>query len=245
MNQIRIRALKLAFLLAWLATVPAFAQDDYALFQKEAGGASLLYRGRKAFVYNLVYNGTYYWSTPQFHNGTVRYLEKDYANVPLNVDAVRQELLVRLPSGLLEKIVDSQFTQEFSIAGSRFLNLRYLYGETAPEGYWEVLYDGESKFVRRVTKRLVTDLDNNKRELTGYDGPYRSNVSQTFIRDISYCYVKPDGTLVPVRRRRDLLKQFEPSFRREIRREIRHAEERSVLPFEQFCTVALHYVDSK
>ena len=245
MNKIQRRTCGLAFLLAWLAAVPAFAQDDYALFQPEAGGASLLYRGRKAFVYNLVYNGTYYWSSPQFRNGTVRYLDKDYRDVPLNIDAVRQELLVRLPSGLLEKIVDSQFTQEFSIDGHRFLNLQYFYGETAPEGYWEVLYDGDSKFVRCVTKRLVTDLDNNKREQTGYDGPYRSNVSQTFIREISYCYVKPDGTLVPVRRRRDLLKQFEPSFRREIRREIRHAEERGVLPFDQFCTVALHFVDSK
>ena len=78
---------------AMSAVAPAWAQDDYTLFSREAGAASLLYRGQKAFAYNMLYNGTYYWNSPDFRKGRVLYDGKGYDDLLLNVDAARQDLL--------------------------------------------------------------------------------------------------------------------------------------------------------
>lgn len=231
-------------LLALLPVLPAFAQDDYALFREKAGEAALLYRGQKAFVYNIIYNGTYYWTDPMFRPGSVNYRGKTYEDVPLNIDAVRQELLVRLPTGIIEKIVDGKYTPEFSIEGSRFLNLRLLYGEEMPAGYWKVLYDGPVKFLCCVKKHLEQDLDNSKRDMTGYSGPFRPKVFQAFIQEVSYGCLLIDGSFVPIRRRRDLLRLFEPSLRREIRRHVGRDVYGNVIPLERFCPEALKYVES-
>ena len=71
------------------------------------------------------------------------------------------------------------------------------------------------------------------------------NVYQVFTRSAAYRLVFPDGRIVPVRRRRDILRQFEPSLRREIRRHLRQRENVSLMSFEQYAVAALKYQDSK
>ena len=232
-------------LLAFLCLVPARAQDDQALFQSQAGGASLLYRGRKAHIHNLLYNGTYYWTDPGFRQGSVLYNGKQYDDVQLNIDAARQDLLVRIPGSIMEKVVDERYTESFTLGGDRFLNLRFLYGETAPAGYWQVLHDGPIRFLLQVSKRMEQDLDGSKSSQTGYDGVYRDKIYQVFIRQASYCCLREDGTVVPVSRRRDVLKLFEPSLRREIRRHVNRRENSGMFLFEHYCTEVLQYVESR
>ena len=232
-------------LLIVLCGMPAAAQDDQTLFRNEAGGASLLYRGRKAYVHNVLFNGTFYWRDPGFRSGTVLYNGKQYDDVLLNIDAARQDLIVRIPGSVLEKVVDERYTESFTLDGDRFLNLRYLCGETAPEGYWQVLHDGPIRFLLQVSKRKEQDLEGSKSNQTGYDGPYRDKVFLVFTRQVSYCCLREDGTVVPISRRRDLLKMFEPSLRREIRRHVRRWEGDGLVGFEQFCINALQYVESR
>ena len=239
---------KMLVLAGWLALScwhPAKAQDDYALFRAEAGSASLLYRGQKAYVHNLLFNGTYYWSDPGFRSGSVVYNGKRYDDVSLNIDAARQDLLVRIPGSIMEKVVEESYTEEFTIAGNRYLNLRFLLGEEAPTGYWRVLHDGPVRLLLRVSKRLEPDMDGRKRNETGYDGVYRPNVYQTFTRQTDYCCLWEDGTVVPVRRRRDLLKQFEPALRREIRRHVSRREGSGLMNLEQYCMDVLRYVEAR
>lgn len=223
----------------------AWAQNDYTLFQAEAGGASLLYRGQKAYIHNLLFNGTYYWSDPGFRPGSVVYNGKRYDNVQLNLDAARQDLLVRIPGSILEKVVDRRYTESFTIGDSRFLNLQFLYGETAPSGYWMVLHDGPVRFLLRVTKLLEQDLDGRKRDETAYDGTYRPNIYQVFTRQVAYCCIREDGTIVPVRNRREFLRQFDPSLRREIRRHVKRREGAGLMRFEQYCKEVLKYVEAR
>lgn len=230
---------------AMSAVAPAWAQDDYTLFSREAGAASLLYRGQKAFAYNMLYNGTYYWNSPDFRKGRVLYDGKGYDDLLLNVDAARQDLLVRIPGSVVDKVLDRRFVEEFTIEGQRFLNLQVLYGDAAPSGYWAVLHDGTIQFLCRVSKTLEQDIDGRKHDQTGYDGPFRMNVYQVFTRSAAYRLVFPDGRIVPVRRRRDILRQFEPSLRREIRRHLRQREDVSLMSFEQYAVAALKYQDSK
>ena len=226
-------------------SVPASAQDDYALFREAAGNASLLYRGQRAFSYEQVFNGTFYAVSPDFRNGSVVYGGRRYDDVLLNIDAARQELLVRLPGSIIDKVLDGRLVEEFTIDGQRFVNLQYSCGPAAPAGYWAVLYDGNTKFLRRVSKTLENDVDGRKSDLTGYDGPYRRTVYQVFVRTFSYCCLQADGQVLPLRRRNDLLKTFDPALRREVRRMIRRREGNDAMPFERYCTETLKYVESR
>lgn len=237
--------LLLAVLLGSLFPARAAAQDDYTLFHERAGNASLLYRGHKAYQYVLRFNGTNYWSTPVFMPGEVVYNGKFYRDVLLNIDASRQDLVLRLNDGVSAKVLERDQVRECAFGGRHFLNLQVLYGEASPSGYWEVLYDGRSKIVRRVVKTLENDLEGNKRSQTHFDGEYRPHVFQTFTYSESYCYVSEDGGIIPVSRRRDLLKRIDRTQRREVRRHIRSLETSGMLPFDTFCVETVKYLESK
>lgn len=244
----RKKAITLLLALAYLALPGAgiaVAQDDYTLFRQGAGEASLLFRGHKSFDYNLLYNGTPYWNSPLFLPGTVIYNGKFYDGIDLNIDAVRQELIVRIGIGVSNKVLGGEFVQEFTIMGRRFLNLRYIYGDAAPAGYWEVLYDGRNKIVRRVTKTLEQDVDGSKRDETHFDGTYRYDVYQTFIYSENYCYLTEDGGIIPVRRRKDVLRLFDKSQRRDIRRHIRQLESTDMLSFDRYFVEVARYIESR
>lgn len=221
------------------------AQDDYAIFSAEAGKAALLYRGHKAFEYNLIYNGTYYWYGPTFLPGTLIYGEKEYRDIALNIDASRQELIVRIPEGLSDKALSREFVRECTIGLNRFLNLQYIMGKAAPAGFWEVRYDGPHTLLRRVTKTLEEDMDGRKRDEMAYNGEYRLDAYRTFTFSADYCFLFPDGTLVPVKRRGDVLKLVDKSKRREVRRHIRHLEYDGMLPFERYCIEVAKYMDAQ
>lgn len=234
------------FLLLVTGFPPALAQDDYDLFRQNAAGASLLYRGHESYEYALLYNGTYYWQTPVFSPGEVYYNGNLYRDVPLNIDAARQELLLRNPAGLSVKILEPQFVSECSFGGNRYLNLQYLYGPSAPGGYWQDLYDqGRGKLLLQVRKTLEQDLDGRKRDQTRYDGVFRRNVYQVFTYTADYLYISEAGEFARIRRRSDFLRQFDPSVRKEIRRHVRHLDNASYMPLERFCTEALKFVESR
>ena len=232
-------------LLALWSPARVAAQDDYDLFRESAGSASLLYRGHKAYEYNLLFNGTFYWSGPVFTMGEVVYNGKAYRGILLNIDAARQDLIAKVGGGISSKVLDREFVRECSFNGARYLNLQYLYGDKAPLGYWKVLYDGRAKVLQCVTKHLEQDLDGRKRSETNFEGDYRSDVYQTFVYSAAYCYLSDDGQIIPVKRRRDVLRLFDKPTRRDIRRHIRHQEGSGMLPFERYFTEVVKYVESR
>ena len=240
-----VLSLSIFFAVGLLFPGRLLAQDDYALFSAEAGKASLLYRGHKAYEYNLIFNGTFYWYGPDFKQGSLIYGEKEYHDIALNIDAARQELIVRIPEGLSDKALSREFVRECSFGGSRFLNLQYTMGEAAPAGFWEVRYDGASKVLRRVTKKLEEDMDGRKRDAMAYDGEYRLDAFRTFTFSADYCYLSPDGTLIPVKRRSDMLKLVDKAKRRELRRVIRDLEISGMLPFERYCVEVARFIDAQ
>lgn len=221
------------------------AQDDVALYMKQAGGAAMLYRGYKAYTYPMAFNGTNYWDGPSFSQGEVLYNGKTYGNLLLNVDASRQDLLVKTPSGSSEKVLSRDLVTQFTMDGRRFLNLQKVYGPAVPDGYWEVIYDGQAKVVRQVRRNLRQDLDGTFRMQIGYDiSTYRSNVYQTFLFEEVFCYVGEDGSISPIRRRSQLLK-FYKDRKREINRHISRQEAGGRLDFASFCKAVLSYAESR
>lgn len=232
-------------LLGALAPPAASAQDDYSLFRARAGNASLLYRGHKAFDYTIAYNGTYWWSDPEFHEGEVIYNEKRYEGIYLNIDAARQDLVVRTGYGVSLKALERSLVRECSFAGKRFLNLQYIKGPDAPLGWWEVLYDGQCRILRRVNKSLEQDIEGRKQEQTHYAGEFRYNVYQVFTWSADYLYESPEGELKPLKRRGDVLRLFDKERRRQVRRSLHERDAMGRLPFDIYCVEAAKYLESR
>ena len=234
-----------ALALALLVTAPLAAQDDGTRYMQEAGGAALLYRGHKAYSYPMAYNGTYFWDGPSFTEGTVLYNGITYAGLPLNVDASRQDLLVKTPAGGAEKVLASEYVKEFTLGSRRFLNLQSCYGDTAPKGYWELIYDGKAKVVKQVVRTLKQDLDGTLRSQMGYDdATYRSEVHSIFTYQARYCYISASGQIEPIRRRSQLLK-FYKERKREINRRISALESRGAVDFDRFCREAMILAEAR
>ena len=231
-------------LLTLLALLPvlAAAQDDAAVYMQQAGGSALLYRGHRAHGYPQPYNGTFYWDGPGFKEGAVRYNGKHYDNLQLNVDAVRQDLIVRTPSGGDGKVLNSEYVESFVMDGRTFLHLASLYGETAPEGYWEVLYSGRAKMLKQVVRILQKDLNGTMRSSMGYDGEYREGVHNIFVYQEKFCYIAEDGSVFPIRNRSQLMR-FYKNTKREISRHISHLEAAGRLSMERYCTEVVKYAE--
>lgn len=227
---------------ALLAPLPLAAQDDAALYMQEAAGSALLYRGHVAQSYAMAYNGTWYWEGPAFSTGDVLYNGTLYHNIPMNVDASRQELLVKTASGGIDKVLERDLVSWFVMGGRRFLNLRKMYGPEAPDGFWEVIYDGRARVIRQVVRTLRRD-NGELRPVIGYDdSTYRPEVHQTFTRSISCCYITEDGQIVPVRRRSQVM-QFYKDKKREINHHISVLDHNGKLDIESFCVEAVKYAE--
>ena len=207
----------------------ASAQDDYDVYMQESGGLSLLYRGRQAYIYDILFNGTYWWSTPEFRPGTVRYNGKAYRNVPMNIDAVRQELVVQAPAGVNGKVLDNRYVDSCRIGSEKFINLQALLGPDAPGGYWQVLYDGQAKFLKQVTKKLDSDLDGSKR---------------AFIYKAAYACLTEDGQFVPVRRKQQIANLYK-SRKRESRHYMNRLQANGTFDLETYGKELLKYLETK
>lgn len=223
----------------------ASAQDDYDVYMQESGGLSLLYRGRQAYIYDILFNGTYWWSTPEFKPGTVRYNGKAYRNVPMNIDAVRQELVVQAPAGVNGKVLDNRYVDSCRIGSEKFINLQALLGPDAPGGYWQVLYDGQAKFLKQVTKKLDSDLDGSKRALTGTDfSEYKVKVTNVFIYKAAYACLTEEGQFVPVRRKQQIANLYK-SRKRESRHYMNRLQANGTFDLETYGKELLKYLETK
>jgi len=231
--------------LALLVPASLLAQDDASLYMKQAGGAALLFRGHKAYAYPMAFNGTYYWESPAFMPGTVIYNGTRYEGLLLNVDAARQDLLVKTPSGNAEKVLVRDYVEHFEMGGRSFLNLRNCYGPTAPDGYWEVVYDGRSKIIKQVVRLLQQDLSGNLRDEMGFDdGKYRYNVHQIFTYHVRICYISENGTITPIRRRSQIM-SFYKDRKRDINRHLSSLESTKSLDLEHYCQAVVQFVENR
>lgn len=239
------RNLIIAALLFSVSATSLPAQEDGRVFQERAGGNSLLFRGHRAFVYTQLYNGTYYWLSPAYRTGDVVFGGKVYRDVQLNIDAVRHDLLIRKPDGQADLVLDRESVERFSIGEENYVNLRFVHGDSAPRGYWQLLYDGRRKFLMQVTKHMEQDLKGDKRDWTGYDGVYRNDVYQCFVYEKRYCYMDESGKMVNIRSKADLLRQFDRPLRREIRRHMREFDPSYTLPLDLYGMEILNFVESR
>lgn len=200
-------------------SVNAQQYDDFGHFFKEAGNNSVLYRGQQARKYTARANGTFYWSTPKFVEGSVVMDGKLYTGVLLNIDAVRQQLLVSRPVGVLATELKKEKVQSFTIGGTRYENLRAKGLEDAPEGYFEIIYEGPETVYKQITKKL--EFDANDSNHNGEDIGYRDEFYNSSLHSYWACYrsyyVLRDGKLLKFRNKKTFISLY-PKHKKELKK---------------------------
>ena len=206
----------LATILAVLSLIPgrtAGAQDYDSFF-----------RGQIAPQYKLRYNGTYYWTSPEFSRGQkVCFDGKVYDDLELNVNAHTHQLLLRRKGDVISMALERESVEWFTVRDTTYLNLNALGFNEVPEGYYKLLHNGGAVLFERVDKVLQSRVDNMNGEFIGYYDPhYDPKLTSVFEKVRSYWYYK-DGHFTKMKQRKDI-KEIYPKRGKEIRKIFRNPQ---------------------
>ena len=181
-------------LLSLAGTAAAQSEDPEGVF---AG----IFRGKLPGVYPYKYNGTYYWDRREFQLGDVMYNGRLYKDIYMNVDAYQDELEVRPLTNASAMVVFRDQVAWFTMGTKTFVNLHYLGYAEAPEGFYEVLRDGETPLLLKVKKQLRFDGNNGGLNMIGGDNEnYNSQIHNFFYREETL-YALEKGQLRKINKR--------------------------------------------
>ena len=175
-----------------------FAQEntDYGVYMQTTKKNAVLFRGKRAFTYNIRHNGHCFWSTKEYLPGTVKYNSKTYEDVLLNFDASRAEILVKSEELLSGIVLVDDYVEYFTIGESRFERPQASFKKSAPQGFYEVLSnDGTTTIYKKVTKTFTSNTNYNNGAAIGFDDPdYDSSLIYFFQYNAKY-YMAKDGLM--------------------------------------------------
>lgn len=195
MKQLNISILTMTILLL----VPSVCRGQYVEYEKyaeEAGEKMIVIRGKKAFTYNVRYNGHCYWETEIFKGGVLRFNGKTYTDLEMNIDACHNELLVKMTSSTIPIAVDKSAVSYLKIGDSEFVQFEEGKYPKLDPGFYEVLCEGDSYNVfRKVTKTLSPDADGHGSGMLGYRDPnFNYNIHDFFCFHQRF-YLEKDGKM--------------------------------------------------
>lgn len=193
-----------ACLLFFTGSIKAPGQEktDYVRYMDAIKEKSIIYRGKEAPQYNFIYNGNPYWDGERFKIGELVFNDKHYSNLPLRIDAVTGELSVNLEGTSRAVIIESQAVPWCTMDGVKYINLRLSGFDTAAEGFYEVLMNGDATVLKRVVKSPAFSYNSqNDKGIGYYDREYKDNVFDYFEQK-TYYYLIKDGHLSRISRRK-------------------------------------------
>lgn len=181
-----IKFLAFAIILNMLGVCVSNAQKidkaTYEAYKKLSGSNATIYRGKLPKRYLSAYNGNPFWSDKEYVEGEVLFNGKVYENVLLNIDAYRMDLLCRFSYQTAPIVLSKEDVKYAVIGGKLFVNLNGLGYSRAPEGYYEVLKDGEKALLRQVRKIYLTDArEHNGTDIGYYDPNYNEDYVNYFL----------------------------------------------------------------
>ena len=141
-----------------------------------------LYRGRDLTEYDFPFNGHYFWSTPDFRPGTVRFNGATYEGVSININAHTQDLLVKETQFSPPVVAERALVPWFDLDGVRYRNLRLAGIAGAPEGFFQEFSDSRGTVWMQRSKIFARETgDHNGVRGIGYDDPnYREKLLAYF-----------------------------------------------------------------
>lgn len=146
-----------------IADLSAQESPDLSKYMSDAGSKSLLYRGEMATRYNFLHQGTYYAYTEKFGKGMVRFNDKNYYDVDINLNSHLDEVCVKANIVIADAIVlRKSLVSHFTIDERSFVNLKGDNSQMAP-GYYEIIYsDGKDTFLYKKISKLYRESLNRE-----------------------------------------------------------------------------------
>lgn len=160
-------------------------------------------RGKASPTYPFLYNGTYFWTGPEYSKGEILFDGHLYEGVLLNIDACRQTVDVCKEPGAISISPLRDLVGYFVKDGQCYVNLRYAGVPDAPDGFFIEMTDGSRVVYYQVRKPLYSEPgDHNGKGGIGYEDPkYRYDVP-TYFYNVESWYEYVDGQLVKLKKRK-------------------------------------------
>lgn len=165
--------------------------------------STTLYRGRHPLNFPYKFNGTYFWQSKEFTEGNLMYNGKLYDKVLMNIDAYSRNLIVIPGDNSFPVILDRDQVQWFNWKESLFVNLNYLGYTNAPEGFFQVIRDGDTPALRQIVKTFQnsTTSQNGETGGIGYYDPEYDQETIHYFKKVETLYVLKDGELKKINKR--------------------------------------------
>ena len=198
-----LRPFSLALL---LFCAPVLAQEPVRDYVREAGTGLPLYRARVADAYGNRFNGTYLLDNEGFKLGELCYEGKVYSGILLHFDAAAQRVLLQQEGSPVMLDLGRDHIDWFVRDGRRFENLPAR-GVQLPDGFYEVVAQGQGAVYRRVDKRRLSlpDPNSSARGFIGYDDPnYKEGLMDYYSPKESWYQIKEDGSIKRLRSKRSI-----------------------------------------
>ena len=210
----------LCLLTAAVVTAQGQTGAEFEEFMRNAGNASTLFRGAGASVYPISYNGNYYWGSPDFETGSVTFNGRWYGPLAVNINADRQELLIKQGRDNVEISIPCDLVDNITKGHRSFLNL-YNAGFDVPKGFYEVLYDGDARLFKRVDKVLKSDANAQNGISIGYNDPNFNPANPRYFQYSVRYYLFKDGSLYILSGKNDVWKYFTSEQKRAVKSQLR------------------------
>lgn len=153
-----------------------------------------LYNGNEYVEYAYsIQEGTPFFDPVPFANGSVIYYQTRYENVSIAYDIVKSEVVIYDAAHLYKLVLHKNGVSSFSTSGCRFVHLTKdsAGAKDMNAGYYEVLYDGKTKVLKRQTRSVQESLAGN-----GLSKKFIVGSSDYFIwKDSTYHEVNSKGAL--------------------------------------------------
>ena len=230
----------------WLLLAPGPAaraqlSAELQAFQEAAGDHGILFRGKQATRYTFLFNGNPYWDNATFGIGDIVCEGNFYHGMTLNINAHKQQVLVRMADSPHAIALTPSQVPSFTIDGRRYVGIAS--GDVLPEGIYAVLGDGPVHIYKHVEKYLYYATKSVNGDLIGYYDPdYRADISRYFHIRTFYYFQDADGNFSRIRTRGALLRKF-PGRKKEIRQALYGLTlDPTALGFDAYCEAVLNIV---
>lgn len=213
-------------------------REETLSYQEEAGLQTALLRGKQAARYDFPANGNPYWISAAYSLGEIEVDGRRYYDIPFNIDAVAQRLMVRVGDSQVAVALPPARVQSI-VSGDR--QYRGIGADgPLPEGFYELIGTGPEQVFKNVTKTLNASPDNVNGERIGYRDPnYRTDVSRYFAIRQNYYFRDAQGVFRRVKGKAALLRCF-GARQKDIRQALRASNvDGRVMDFDAYCRLVL------
>lgn len=169
---------------------------EYGMYTDAARDKMMVLRGKKAFNYNIRFNGHCFWENNYFEKGVLRFNGKTYYGLEMNIDACHNELLVKMEDSTIPIAIDKDAVSYLKIGDTEFVQFEEGRFPKLDPGFYEVIFiNPEYAIYRKVTKTLSPDTDGHGSGMLGYRDPnFNYNIHDFFCFRQRY-YLEKDGRM--------------------------------------------------